>query len=86
MLRDLLEYLPVLLLFLIVRAAVRGFLADRRRAPAARPPDPIQSGGELMKDPVCGTYVSAAASFTRSVNGQVIHFCSKECRDRYGVK
>ncbi len=83
MLRDLLELVPYLLLFLIVRAAVRGFLADRRRARPVRPPEPIQSGGELKKDPVCGTYVSAAGSFTRSVNGQVIHFCSKECRDRY---
>jgi YHS domain-containing protein len=83
MLRDLLELVPYLLLFLIVRSAVRGFLTNRRRTAAARPPEPIQSGGELKKDPVCGTYVSAASSFTRTVNGQLFHFCSKECRDRY---
>ena len=40
MLRDLLELVPYLLLFLIVRAAVRGFLADRRRARPVRPASP----------------------------------------------
>ena len=86
MLRDLLELVPYLLLFLIVSSAVKGFLSDRRRARTVRPAESIQSGGELKKDPVCGTYVSAAASLTRNVNGQVFHFCSKECRDRYPAK
>jgi YHS domain-containing protein len=40
-------------------------------------------GGELKKDPVCGTYVSTSASVTRTVDGQLLHFCSKECRDKY---
>jgi YHS domain-containing protein len=39
----------------------------------------------LKKDPVCGTYVSAATSLTRTVNGSVLHFCSKECRDKFRV-
>ena len=42
-------------------------------------------GGALTKDPVCGTYVSTGASVTRTVDGQVLHFCSKECRDKYGA-
>jgi YHS domain-containing protein len=46
----------------------------------------VQAGGELKKDPVCGTYVSPAACLTRTVNGQVIHFCSKACSDRYYPK
>lgn len=83
MLQDFLEFLPYLLLFLFLRSIVKNFLSKRRRAPAAPRPAPVQSGGELKKDPVCGTYVSVAASVTRSVNGQVVHFCSKECRDRY---
>jgi len=43
----------------------------------------VQAGGELKKDPVCGTYVSTATSLTRTVNGQIVHFCSKACSDRY---
>jgi YHS domain-containing protein len=83
MFREILEFLPYLLLFLLLRSIVRSFLSNRRRAPSAPRQTPIQSGGELKKDPVCGTYVSVAASFTRNINGQVVHFCSKECRDRY---
>jgi len=33
---------------------------------------------------VCGTYVAPDASLKRIVNGRVLHFCSPECRDKYG--
>ena len=39
--------------------------------------------GELKKDPSCGTYISAATSIKETVGGQTLHFCSKECRDKY---
>jgi YHS domain-containing protein len=83
MYRVILDFLPYLLLFLFLRSMLRSFLSNRR-GPNAPRQTPIPSGGELKKDPVCGTYVSVAASFTRNINGQVVHFCSKECRDRYG--
>jgi YHS domain-containing protein len=86
MFREILEFVPYLLLFLFLRSIVRSFLSNRRRAPSAPRQAPTQSGGELKKDPVCGTYVSAAASVTRSINGQVVYFCSEECRDRYGLQ
>jgi YHS domain-containing protein len=37
----------------------------------------------LQQDPVCGTYVAVDSSLKRIVSGQVVHFCSAECRDRY---
>lgn len=42
-----------------------------------------QTGGELKKDPVCGTFVPAATSVKKTVRGEVVHFCSGQCRDRY---
>jgi YHS domain-containing protein len=42
-----------------------------------------ETSGELKKDPVCGTYVAAAASVKKTVRGEVIHFCSEACRDKY---
>jgi len=52
----------------------------------AQPPPPRQQvTGELKKDPVCGTFVAVASSIKRDVNGQVIHFCSTACRDKYQV-
>ena len=76
-----------LLIFLVIRSLLRGFFGGNQRTPVPRP-GPVEqpqppSATELKKDPVCGTYVSAASGFTRSINGQLTYFCSKECRDRY---
>jgi YHS domain-containing protein len=87
----MLRYLIVdILLPLLVFALLRSFFRSlfptqrnvTRQAPPASQPN-VVVGGELKKDPVCGTYVSTGASVTRTVNGQVLHFCSKECRDKY---
>ena len=43
-------------------------------------PDPA---GELKRDPVCGTYVSTASSVKRTIEGQVVHFCSTACSEKY---
>jgi len=75
------------LLFFIVRAIlgsiIEGFRSTLRPRSAARQPPAVSSGGELKKDPVCGTYVSTGASIQRTVNGKVLHFCSQECSDKY---
>lgn len=39
--------------------------------------------GELKRDPVCGTFVSTSASVKKIVGGEVVHFCSEACRDKY---
>ena len=49
--------------------------------PASAPP--AQTVGELKRDPVCGTYVAASASVKKTVRGEIIHFCSGACRDKY---
>ena len=78
------EFVFPLLLFLLVRSLLRGWFGFTRRTPVPRRPvDRMPKATELKKDPVCGTYVSAASGFTRTVNGQVICFCSQECRDRF---
>jgi len=78
--------LPILL-FTLVRAVLRSIFQGVRTAVTpqtkARESPPLQVGGELTKDPVCGTYVSTAVAITRTVNGRAVHFCSKECRDKY---
>jgi YHS domain-containing protein len=79
------EFIFPLLLFLFIRSLLGNFISRYRTPPAPRQPfaPSVQAGGELKKDPVCGTYVSTAASVTRTVNGQVVHFCSKACSDQY---
>ena len=44
---------------------------------------PVTAGGELKRDPVCGTYVPVTASIKKTVRGEVMHFCSADCRDKY---
>jgi YHS domain-containing protein len=70
----------------VIGAITRGF-SDMVRpkgpgqgAPSARR---TETAGELKRDPVCGTYVAAGASVSKIVRGQVIHFCSAACRDKY---
>ena len=39
--------------------------------------------GVLVKDPVCGTYVSKDSDIRIKEGGEVKCFCSYECRDKY---
>jgi len=39
--------------------------------------------GEMVKDPVCGTYVSTDTDIRVKDEDQVYYFCSYECRDQF---
>jgi YHS domain-containing protein len=58
-----------------------GYLTGR----PARPARPVAEKTEvtLRRDPVCGMFVSPEISFTLEQAGQVHHFCSAECRERF---
>lgn len=72
--------LPALLRFTLslVKALLGPGRAEVRRRSAGVP---LQ--GELKRDPVCGTYVSTATSVKLAGAGEVVHFCSEECRAKY---
>ncbi len=79
-------FLVFCLVLSIAKSFLRGLGAAFRQGPrpAGRPDPPIvQSGGELKKDPVCGTYVSTSTSISKVVNGQPVYFCSDECRRKF---
>lgn len=48
-----------------------------------QPSNQVPLTGELKKDPVCGTYIATATSIKEKVGGEVLHFCSTACRDKY---
>ena len=84
------DLLLPLLVFALLRSLLRSLFQTGRdvtRPAQQAPPQPSRPevivGGELKKDPVCGTYVSTGASVTRTVDGHLVHFCSKECRDKF---
>jgi len=52
---------------------------------AGQPPHtvPAREPRKLHRDPWCGTFVSPEISFSLEHAGQLHHFCSQDCRDRY---
>ena len=42
-----------------------------------------QAPQALKKDPVCGTFVSAATAMQKTRSGETYYFCSAECRDKF---
>ena len=82
----ILEILLPLLVVVLIRSIIKslmGAVSPRPSQPKRGTPPPVPAGGELKRDPVCGTYVSAATSLSRTVSGETVYFCSKECRDRF---
>jgi YHS domain-containing protein len=76
------DFILPLLLFLVVRS-ILGSLFKRARGNPVQSPSERTPSMELKKDPVCGTYVSPATGVSRTVQGHMIYFCSKECRDKF---
>jgi YHS domain-containing protein len=82
-------YLIATVLIISVLRAVIGVILkgfnDLFRASDPQPKRPtVPAGGELKKDPVCGTFISAATSIQKTVGQQTYYFCSVECRNRFG--
>jgi len=43
----------------------------------------MADSGEMVKDPVCGTYVSSDSDIRVKQGDTVYRFCSYECRDAF---
>ena len=44
----------------------------------------LTHSGEMVKDPVCGTYVCSDSDIrVKDAQGDVYNFCSYECRDKF---
>lgn len=50
---------------------------------AAQPPPRQTRGGQMVRDPVCGMFVSTEVSHRLTLNGQTFQFCSRECLERF---
>ena len=70
----------LILFWLAVAAAVLLPLLRRVRLSAARPRRALPD--ELVKDPVCQTYVVKSRAVRRTDGDEVQYFCSAECARR----
>ena len=68
----------VLFVLRIVRVAFETYVASRR--PGARPAGEIE--GEMVKDPVCGTWIDRRLALAARSAGEWVPVCSEKCRAR----
>ncbi|KHK04336.1 transcriptional regulator [Desulfovibrio sp. TomC] len=61
------------------------FIGDRGRKKdqEAETKKRMAATGEMVKDPICGTYVPADANIRARDGNNVYAFCSYECRDTF---
>ncbi len=78
----LLLFLFVLFLLLTVlrglRIFLRAFMQSTRSGGAAR--SPAIREGEMVRDPVCGTWIDRGIALTAQKEGRPVPVCSEECR------
>jgi YHS domain-containing protein len=75
----------VVLLILLTRALSRlwgGFMEGLTGGPSVRTSTP-QRGVQMVRDPVCGTFIVPDRALTLSVGREQVYFCSRACRDKY---
>ena len=89
MFRGLFRFIALLLFFAVIRyliVTVARFFSQAMGSgatPSSPPTEAAPVRGELKKDPVCGTFVSTGSSVKQMVNGELVHFCSTTCRDKF---
>ncbi len=80
--------LLLVLVMLVLRAfwrVVAGVVdgVSRPVPPRGGPPD---RGVQMVRDPVCGTFLLPGAALTLVDGGSVRYFCSEKCRDAYRTR
>jgi len=56
---------------------------DQREAEISRRSGTVGTSRRLVRDPVCGAHVAEVMAIPLRQNGELIHFCSTQCRDKY---
>jgi hypothetical protein len=80
----LLWIVRVLILILIVRLVIKGVTAMMRsNSGERRARMPARSGGTLVRDPQCGTFVPESRAIAAGRGADALHFCSTACRDAW---
>ena len=71
------------LLFMILRATVRSFLTGLTGTAGGGRRATGRTRDELVKDPVCQTYVPRSRAIARQTDSGPRYFCSGTCADRF---
>lgn len=76
--------LRILLIVLVIHALRRflGGVVDGASGPRQAPPKSVP----LVRDPVCGTYVTRSGAVMLKQGDHVEYFCSDTCRQRFSSR
>ncbi len=81
----------ILVILFIIRIVLRFLsgLVGGASAPKApqqpKPPGTIE-GGQLMRDPNCGTYVAVGRALREGSGDNAVYFCSETCRTAWAAR
>jgi YHS domain-containing protein len=70
--------------------ALRRAVDPQQRQSGAEPaadatPRPEVGPRQLVRDPVCGLHMAETLAIPYRGGGELVHFCSTECRDKYAA-
>jgi len=82
MIRLLLLVIFGFLLYTIVTTLLRLARGGRPLEPEV-PPEKSSDGEEMIKDPVCGTYLPRGDAISRQTAEGRVYFCSSECAEQH---
>lgn len=88
MIRSVLFFVYGLIVLMVVRMVMQwigrvlgGAPARGRRPGTVSRPSPRVTE-DLVRDPVCNTYVPRSRALSATIEGRTEHFCSEACRDK----
>jgi YHS domain-containing protein len=70
----------LIVLFILIRRALRGFKGQEQ--PERLPP----SKDQMVQDPVCLVFVPRGVAVTEDIGGQTYYFCSQSCAHKFQEK
>ena len=74
------------ILIIIAAAIIYKLISGYKKKQLSRTKEekpPLNESGVLVKDPICGTYVSNQSDIRVKNHDAVYCFCSYSCRDKY---
>jgi hypothetical protein len=75
--------LKKLVAWMVQGAAQRAESASQHDPEISRPQGTVGTSRRLVRDPVCGAHVAEVLAIPLREGGELLHFCSVQCRDQY---
>jgi uncharacterized protein len=86
LLRVVLVFLLGMLVLRALGKVLAGLIAGASPQPG-RPSGPPERGVQMVRDPVCGTFLPPATAVSLTDRGGAVrYFCSEKCRDAYKAR